>query len=86
MSIQIRQTVDLFGILQGVGLRPTLARLIKPTKLGGWCRNQSGTVRLVLEGQEETVEQFLQDLKGGLPEQAKLEQVKVLKKEVLFLD
>ncbi len=83
MSLQIRQTVDLFGILQGVGLRPTLARLIRPTKLGGWCRNQSGTVRLVLEGQEETIEKFLHDLKGGLPRQAKLEQVKIVKREVL---
>ena len=59
MADAIRLTVDLTGILQGVGFRPTMARLVGEYGIGGWVRNQAGTVRLCLIGRPDRVEKFL---------------------------
>ena len=54
----IRQTVDLHGIVQGVGLRPTVYRLAREAGLGGWVQNRTGSVRLDLEGEADAVARF----------------------------
>lgn len=83
MTEIIRVTVDLTGILQGVGFRPTLARLVTCAKLSGWTRNQSGSVRLVLAGPQADVEEFVSTLPQNLPEQAQLETLRVVSTEKL---
>lgn len=76
MGFTVRATFDLIGILQGVGFRPTVARLVGAAGLGGWVRNRAGTVRLVLEGDEGAIRRFIDDLPAGLPRQARLESVR----------
>ena len=71
----IRLTVDLTGILQGVGFRPTMARIMASAGLTGWVRNQSGTVRLVIDGPVTDVDNFLKNLSDELPPKARLEGV-----------
>lgn len=83
MSKLIRVTLDLTGILQGVGFRPTLARLVSTAKLSGWTRNQSGCVRLVLTGPQDAVEKFIEDLPENLPSQAQLETMRVVTRDTL---
>lgn len=75
MPSTIRATFDLSGILQGVGFRPTMARIVDAAGLGGWVRNQAGTVRLVLEGDRGEIAGFIERLPEAIPRQARLEGV-----------
>ncbi len=69
-------TVDLEGILQGVGFRPTIQRLAACAGLAGWVQNRSGTVRIVLGGEREALERFLAELPERLPPRARLERLR----------
>ncbi len=77
----VRLTADLKGILQGVGFRPTMAKRVAEARLTGWVRNQAGTVRLVLEGPKAVVDDFIDNVEGKLPLQARLESVSVLSRD-----
>ena len=68
----IRKTVDVTGVVQGVGFRPTVYRLAREAGLGGWVQNRSGAVRLAIEGPVDTVEAFLRDLPSRLPPNARM--------------
>lgn len=78
---RIRLTLDLRGIVQGVGFRPTLKRLADGMGLGGWVQNRSGAVRLALEGTADRVEHFVDSLSVQLPSAARLDSVIRLKRE-----
>jgi hydrogenase maturation protein HypF len=52
--------------------------MVKEAGLTGWVRNQSGTVRLVLDGSSEAVEEFIGSLAGKLPPRARLEETRVV--------
>lgn len=65
--------VDMEGILQGVGLRPTIRRLAVEAGLAGWVQNRSGRVRMVLGGPETAIRAFLEALPGRLPARARLD-------------
>lgn len=80
MSSYTRVTVDMVGILQGVGFRPTMARLARGAGLGGWVRNQAGTVRLCLEGEQPRLDRFLDELPEALPRQARLTKLTVVER------
>ena len=71
------------GILQGVGFRPTMARIVAEYGLGGWVRNQSGSVRLCLCGDTDVIERFIDDLSDNLPVQAHLESIQRVSSEAL---
>ena len=86
MSKNIRVTIDMTGILQGVGFRPTLSRLVSTAGLTGWTRNQSGCVRLALAGPADRVDRFIDELPGKLPEQARLETLRIVAREPLPKD
>ncbi len=58
-----------------------MARITEAAGLTGWVRNQSGTVRLVLEGPVEVVDRFMKRLESELPPRASLEGVHVLSRE-----
>ncbi|MEJ2726143.1 MAG: acylphosphatase [Deltaproteobacteria bacterium] len=58
-SVAERVTVDITGVVQGVGFRPTLRVLAEEAGLSGWVQNRSGSVRLFLDGRRDNVERFL---------------------------
>ncbi len=78
MSCWIRHVVDLTGIVQGVGFRPALHRLATAAGLGGWVQNRTGTVRLALEGPEELVQRFLDELPSRLPPRARVDSIRTV--------
>jgi hydrogenase maturation protein HypF len=61
------------GIVQGVGFRPYVARLASRHRLAGWVRNESGEVKVRIEGDPSAVQDFLRELPTGLPPLARID-------------
>jgi hydrogenase maturation protein HypF len=59
--------ITLHGQVQGVGLRPAVARLAAALQLTGFVRNSADGVQLQIEGDTAAVEQFQQRLSEHLP-------------------
>ena len=68
--------IDVSGVVQGVGFRPFIYRLAQAHNLKGWVRNTSGSVEIEVEGDEESLENFLIDLEAKAPPMARIEKVK----------
>ena len=72
-----RLHIDIHGIVQGVGFRPFVHRLVGQYGLTGWVRNSSEGAELELEGAEEALEGFLSELRESAPPLALIESVEV---------
>lgn len=83
MQILIRQVMDLYGIVQGVGFRPALYQLAVEAKLSGWVQNRSDCVRLAVAGEESAVTAFLSGFPERLPKLARLDRIEQVSREVL---
>ena len=82
-AAKVIRTFDLTGIVQGVGLRPTLYLRAQEYGLGGWVQNRSGYVRLRLEGEACDVEAFVSRLPQLLPPHARLDALSEVASDVL---
>ena len=57
--------VHFSGRVQGVGFRATAAALARGYLVSGWVKNlPDGRVQLLVEGREETVRAFLDDVRS----------------------
>lgn len=74
---------DLAGVVQGVGLRPTVYRLAQEAGLCGWVQNRAGVVRLRLEGDAPVIQEFMRRLPQALPPNARLDTVRELEPDEL---
>ena len=70
-----RFRIEVRGIVQGVGFRPFVHRLVGRHKLAGWVRNSSGGAELELEGEEPELRGFLRELRDEAPPLAVIESV-----------
>jgi hydrogenase maturation protein HypF len=73
----------LTGIVQGVGLRPTLYLRAQEAGLCGWVQNRCGLVRLRLEGDAQAVENFVRHLSQLVPPHARLDTISEIDSDVL---
>jgi hydrogenase maturation protein HypF len=80
---KVVRVFDLTGVVQGVGLRPTVYLLAEEAGLCGWVQNRTGLVRLRLEGEAKTIEAFMRRLPGALPPHARLDTVSEVESDVL---
>ena len=62
-----RISVTIQGIVQGVGFRPFVYRLAVTAGLTGWVRNTPSGVFLEVQGPEELLNTFLDDLREKTP-------------------
>jgi hydrogenase maturation protein HypF len=69
---------DLRGIVQGVGFRPTLARLARAERLAGWVQNRADRVRLQLSGPAAKLENFIAALPERIPPSATIDSVELV--------
>ncbi len=69
--------ISVRGVVQGVGFRPFIYRLAQDYDLKGWVRNTSGNVEIEVEGDEATVNRFLEDLEAKAPPMSRIENVEV---------
>ncbi|MFA4646664.1 carbamoyltransferase HypF [Pyrococcus kukulkanii] len=73
--------IHVQGIVQAVGFRPFVYRIAHAHNLRGYVRNLGDAgVEIVVEGREEDIEAFLEDLYKKKPPLAKIE--KVIRKEI----
>jgi len=61
LSVRVR------GIAQGVGFRPFIYRLAERHGLTGWVRNTNTQVEIGLDGDEDALRSFLEELAAAAP-------------------
>lgn len=72
MCLKIRVT----GIIQGVGFRPFVYRIAVKNKLKGYVKNLGDAgVEILVDGNEENIQSFLQDLKKEKPLLAQIHEI-----------
>lgn len=70
--------IHVRGVVQGVGFRPFVHRLAIRHGLGGWVRNESGEVRVEIEGAPDGLRQFMEDLRNDAPPLARIDALDVI--------
>jgi len=74
------QELRVYGLVQGVGFRPFVARLANSHNLTGLVRNESGAVYILVKGQPADLASFMTELEELKPHPAKFAQIE--KREV----
>jgi hydrogenase maturation protein HypF len=73
----VRVKINVTGIVQGVGFRPFIYRIAVANSLAGYVRNRGDAgVEAVLEGDEEYIKCFMNDLTQRKPPLAQIDGVK----------
>jgi hydrogenase maturation protein HypF len=85
-----RQKIRITGTVQGVGFRPAVYRLAKELDLTGLVYNDSIGVTIELQGQQEKINQFIEQLHYKKPQLARIKNltttdISVIEKENQFL-
>ncbi len=70
-----RAKVNIHGIVQGVGFRPFIHKLVREYRLSGFIKNTSSGVELELEGERPELERFVADVPARAPKLALIERV-----------
>jgi hydrogenase maturation protein HypF len=70
-------SVVVRGVVQGVGFRPFVYRLARENGLKGWVLNAEQGVSIHLEGEQESLQCFLDEMKGQPPKAAAIAEVRV---------
>jgi hydrogenase maturation protein HypF len=69
----LRVKINVTGIVQGVGFRPLVFRVAVRNGLAGYVRNRGDAgVEILLEGEEQSIQNFLRDLKEKKPPLAQI--------------
>ena len=76
MNELIRVEVHVSGIVQGVGFRPFVYGLAHKHSLRGCVFNNESGVLIDVEGQRESIDQFISELKSHPPSLARIESVR----------
>ena len=77
VSQRAARRVELTGCVQGIGLRPAVARLAAECGLSGGVANNLSGVEIMIEGDPSDVERFLLRLPDSLPEFANSPQITI---------
>ncbi|MGA9883296.1 MAG: carbamoyltransferase HypF [Candidatus Acidiferrales bacterium] len=75
--MNIARSIHVKGIVQGVGFRPFVFRQAQANGLNGWVANTEEGVDIFLEGSEDRLEAFIQQLDSGHPPAACITSVEV---------
>ena len=68
-----RRLIAIRGRVQGVGFRPFVYTLASRLALSGFVRNEIGGVQIEVEGDSQSLDQFLSRLESDLPPLAQLD-------------
>ena len=67
--------IHIRGIVQGVGFRPFIHKLVRSRGLSGYIENTSSGVELELEGERGALERFVAELPEKAPILAVIEEI-----------
>ncbi|MHC4954110.1 MAG: carbamoyltransferase HypF [Planctomycetota bacterium] len=70
--MEIRKGIDVHGIVQGVGFRPTVHRLATSLRLAGTIANTAGGVTIEVQGRADSVQAFVARLSAEAPPLARI--------------
>jgi hydrogenase maturation protein HypF len=70
--MEVRQQIEVSGIVQGVGFRPYIYRLAISRQLKGTIHNTSAGVTIEIQGPAETVRDFVEHLPAEAPPLARI--------------
>ncbi len=74
----VRATILIRGIVQGVGFRPFLYRKATQRGLRGFVRNLGdGTVQILVEGEAEAIENFINDVREVKTNLSRIDQLSI---------
>lgn len=76
---EVTANVRVRGIVQGVGFRPFLHRLMKEYSLSGWIRNTPEGVEIEAEGDEAAIDAFAAAIRSDAPSLASVEGISIHK-------
>ncbi|MEM3738921.1 MAG: carbamoyltransferase HypF [Thermoplasmata archaeon] len=68
------QKLIVYGVVQGVGFRPTVYRIAKAMGLRGWVKNNGSNVEIVVN---VDAEKLLEVLRKNLPPNARISEIKI---------
>jgi hydrogenase maturation protein HypF len=72
----LRVKINVTGIVQGVGFRPFVYRIAVRNGLAGYVRNRGDAgVEILLEGEEQSIQSFMRDLKEKKPPLAQIHDI-----------
>jgi hydrogenase maturation protein HypF len=71
-ALTVRKSIDVTGIVQGVGFRPFVYRLAHECSLTGFAANTPSGVTIEVQGDPDLIEQFLARLQTEAPPLAKI--------------
>ncbi len=80
----IRKSFLIYGVVQGVGFRPFIYKIACKNKLCGFVKNDSEGVELEVEGSEENIKIFEEQLHAQLPPLARIDTIKTKELEPLY--
>ncbi len=73
---QARRAIAVSGTVQGVGFRPFVYDLASQLGLRGFVRNQTGGVLIEVEGEPDSLDRFLVELRLAGPPLARIDEVR----------
>ena len=84
---QITKQIRVYGIVQGVGFRPTVSRHAMAWKVHGNVSNKGPYVEIFAQGTQEAVDGFISDIENKPPKRAAILKMNVeeVKNPLLYL-
>lgn len=79
-------SIKVRGVVQGVGFRPFVFRLARANTLAGWVFNGNEGVEIFLEGADQSLAAFLQELKVAPPAAAQISEIEIQAMEPVGLN
>ncbi|MBW2451538.1 MAG: acylphosphatase, partial [Deltaproteobacteria bacterium] len=73
----VRRKIVIEGVVQGVGFRPYVYQLAIRLQIAGWVRNDRTGVTIEVEGNEEDLDSFLEQLRQNTPPLAEISRITV---------
>ena len=81
MSKKITQRIKLWGIVQGVGFRPFVAKIADRMEMKGEVLNIGGLVEIVVTDTEERIGEFVKAIETEKPGPAEIVHIKITEEE-----